>query len=255
MPEAVRGGELEVFLQPKVDLVTMETLSFEALARWHRNGEILQPIEFISVAEETGMILEIDRFMLESAVEAIGAWNERHGTQYSISVNLSALHFRGDGDLSFVHETLDRHGFPPHLVTLEITETVQLANWTKVAPILAGLRDKGCRIAIDDFGAGFSSLAYLRRIKADELKIDRTLVREIETSDQAQFILDAVLELAHHLDLQVVVEGIETQSQLQRVREMGCRVGQGFLFSPPVPAEDALIMATGSTKAKTASRA
>ncbi|MEM7517335.1 MAG: bifunctional diguanylate cyclase/phosphodiesterase, partial [Planctomycetota bacterium] len=244
MPKAIETGEIEVFFQPKVDLVTGLTVSFEALARWRRDGRLLQPAEFITIAEETGMIIGLDEHMLDAAVETIASWNARHGTEYSVSVNLSALHFRSSGSLAFVKETLDRHGLPPRLLTLEITESVQLANWSEVGRAVASLRALGCRIAIDDFGAGFSSLAYLRMISADELKIDRALVREIASSDQAQFILDAVLELAEHLGLDVVVEGVEDREQHLRLREMGCRVGQGYFFCRPIPAEEALTRAT-----------
>ena len=186
------------------------------------------------------MIEEIDRFMLDRAIELISGWNDANGTGYSVSVNLSARHFKGEDGLDFVSETLDRHGFPPDMLTLEITESIQLDNWAHVERMVNDLRDLGCRISIDDFGVGFSSLAYLRMIKADELKIDRELVREIESSDEAQFILDAVLELSEHLGLDVVVEGIEEQSQVMRLLEMGCRVGQGYLFSRPKPAAEAL---------------
>ncbi len=240
MPDAVVNEEFEIFLQPKVDLVTSKATSFEALVRWRRGDDVKSPAEFISVAEETGMVVDIDRYMLDKSLEIMGAWNTKYQTNFSVSVNLSALHFRGDGDLGFVEETLSKYNYPPELLTLEITETVQLKNWGSVGKSLAGLRALGCKISIDDFGAGYSSLAYLRMIDADELKIDRALVREIETSDEAQFILDTVVELAEQFGLSVVVEGIEKESQLERLRQMGCRFGQGYLFSPPVPAEEAL---------------
>ncbi len=240
LPSAVESGGLEVFFQPKVDLVTGEAVSFEALVRWRHQDRLLSPAEFIVIAEETGMIIDIDRFVLRTAIEKVAAWNAEHRTAFSVSVNLSALHFRTEGDIDFVQETLNDIGFAPELLTLEITETVQLGNWSLVGRAVAQLRALGCRISIDDFGAGFSSLAYLRMINADELKIDRELVREIESSDEAQFILDAVIELAEHLGLSVVVEGIETEEQLLRIREMGCRYGQGYLFAYPVPADEAL---------------
>ena len=136
--------------------------------------------------------------------------------------------------------SLKKHGLPPENLTLEITETVQLGNWKKVGGLVASLRELGCRISIDDFGSGYSSLAYLRTINADELKIDRSLVNEVDTSNESQFILDAILDLARSLKLDVVVEGIERSSQKEVLRELGCETGQGYLFDKPRPADEAL---------------
>lgn len=246
LPRAILKGELVVFLQPKVDLQTARVKGFEALVRWRRDGTILPPADFIQIAEESGRIVDIDRFVLESAVETIANWNRRHSTDFSISVNLSGLHFRRAGSLSFVNDALQRHGLPPELLTLEITETVQLANWEQVGESVAELRDRGCRISIDDFGTGYSSLAYLRTISADELKIDKSLIAEIETSGESQFILDAVLDLARSLGLEVVVEGVERPEQREILCKLGCTNGQGFLFDRPKPAETALADATFS---------
>ncbi|MGI9394069.1 MAG: putative bifunctional diguanylate cyclase/phosphodiesterase, partial [Boseongicola sp.] len=246
LPRAILQGELEVYLQPKVDLQSGRVKGFEALVRWKRDGEILPPADFIQIAEESGRIVDIDRFVLDTAVEIIAAWNRRYSTDFSVSVNLSGLHFRRAQSLSFVHDALLRHGLPPELLTLEITETVQLANWEQVGESVAELRDRGCRISIDDFGTGYSSLAYLRTISADELKIDKSLIAEIETSGESQFILDAVLDLARSLGLEVVVEGVERPEQREILCKLGCTNGQGFLFDRPKPAENALAGATFS---------
>ena len=182
--------------------------------------------------------------MLERAVEIVGRWNRIHGTDFSVSVNLSGLHFKGDDALGFVVAALGRHDFPARSLTLEITETTQIANWQAVGRELSVLRGLGCRISIDDFGAGYSSLAYLRKCMADELKIDRSLVQDIDTSPKAQFILDAVLDLARSLELSVVAEGIERDAQLDSLVLLGCEIGQGYLFGKPAPAEQALGVAT-----------
>ncbi len=244
IPGAILQGEMEVYLQPKVNLKTDETVGFEGLVRWRRNGTILPPNEFVQVAEETGRIVDIDRYVLDRAIEIVSNWNRTHNTEFSVSVNLSGLHFDKAEELSFVQDSLSCHQFPARLLTLEVTETVQLENWEIVGRAVSGLRELGCRISIDDFGAGYSSLAYLRAINADELKIDKSLVAEIETSGQSQFILDAVLDLARSLDLDVVVEGIERQEQRDRLRDLGCVLGQGYLFDRPRPAADALVNAT-----------
>ena len=246
LPRAILQGELEVYLQPKVDLRSGRVRGFEALVRWRRDGTVLPPADFIQIAEESGRIVDIDRYVLDASVRIIADWNRRYSTDFSISVNLSGLHFRRAESLSFVNDSLSRHRLPPELLTLEITETVQIANWEQVGESVAELRNRGCRISIDDFGTGYSSLAYLRTISADELKIDKSLIAEIETSGESQFILDAVLDLARSLGLEVVVEGVERPEQREILCKLGCIQGQGFLFDRPKPAEDALAGATFS---------
>ncbi|MDD9977714.1 MAG: EAL domain-containing protein, partial [Boseongicola sp.] len=153
LPLAIQNGDLEVFLQPKVSLSTDRVKSFEALVRWRRDGEIVPPGEFIEIAEETGRVIELDQYVLQKTVEILAEWNASHGTDFSVSVNLSGLHFRGENDLEFVAQALKKHGLPPENLTLEITETVQLGNWKKVGGLVASLRELGCRISIDDFGS------------------------------------------------------------------------------------------------------
>lgn len=244
LPKAIRNGELSVFFQPKVCLSTHEVKGFEALVRWHRDGVIVPPGEFIEIAEETGRVVELDRFVLEETAKILSNWNRDHKTNFAVSVNLSGLHFKAENGLDFVRPALEAYNLAPQLMTLEITETVQLANWQKVERDVAALRELGCRVSIDDFGSGYSSLAYLRTITADELKIDRSLLLEIDTSHEAQFILDAVLDVARSLSLEVVVEGIERPAQADLVRQLGCDTGQGYLFGKPSPAEEALAEAT-----------
>ena len=244
LPKAIASGALEVFLQPKVRLEDGNVYGFEALVRWLRNDKVVPPGDFIQVAEESGLILELDRFMVERSVEILAKWNEENGTAFSVSVNLSALHFLQDGVPAFVPRVLDAFAIDPALITLEITETVQLGNWDKVGRSLAALRETGCKISIDDFGTGYSSLAYLRTISADELKIDKSLVDEVETSGEARFILDAIYDLSCSLNMTVVVEGIEREEQAEVLRTMGFANGQGYFFGRPLPALEALAVAT-----------
>lgn len=246
LPRAIGSGALEVFLQPKVRLASGIIYGFEALVRWMRDGKMVSPGEFIQVAEESGLILDLDRFMLERSVELLADWNRSHNTAFSISVNLSALHFLQDGVPAFVPRILKTYGIDPKLVTLEITETVQLGNWEKVGRSLAALRATGCKISIDDFGTGYSSLAYLRTISADELKIDKSLVDDLESSGEARFILDAIYDLSCSLNMSVVVEGIEAEEQADILHEMGFENGQGYLFGRPVAALASLESATSA---------
>ncbi len=240
LPFAIERGEIEVFLQPKILIGSGLTYGFEALARWNRDGQRLAPSEFVELAESSGAVIELDLHVLRASTRLIADWNARCGMQLSISANLSAAHFRTGSIVDEVADALRVSGLPPVLLTLEITETIQILNWEQVHVALAKIRGIGCRIAIDDFGSGYSSLAYLRAIEADELKIDRSLVSEIEQSDEALFILDSVVDLAHSLRMEVVVEGVETESQLRSVEALGCRKAQGFLISQPLPADEAL---------------
>ena len=246
LSKALENDELEVFLQPKVLMETGQVLGFEALVRWRRNGTLLNPAQFIAAAEDSNRIREIDAYVLDRAVKLVADWNRRHRTAYHVSVNLSGRHFVSRNSLPFVGDALKRHGFAPELLTLEITETVQLSSWDIALDTVADLKSLGCRISIDDFGTGYSSLIYLRTISADELKIDKSLIDEIEQSDEARFILDAVLDLAESLKLEVVVEGIERENQRALLHRLGCKVGQGYLFGKPQAAVEALADATYS---------
>ena len=240
LPHAIRSGQLEVWFQPKVDMWNWETYGFEALVRWNRRGRIVVPGDFIEIAEEGGFIKAIDLRVLQDATRILSAWNDAHDSGYSLSVNVSALHLLDDDDTANLVQAIRSSALAVELLTIEITETVQLADWSRVSRAIATLRQTGCRISIDDFGTGYSSLAYLRTIPADELKIDKSLVAEIETSSESQFILDAVIDLARSLEMSVVVEGIERQSQVSHLCDIGCRKGQGFLFGRPEPAQKAL---------------
>ncbi|MDU8943418.1 putative bifunctional diguanylate cyclase/phosphodiesterase [Ovoidimarina sediminis] len=240
LPEALRRGELSVYLQPKVRLPSREIYGFEALVRWDRDGRTVMPDEFIMIAEESGMVTEVDTFVLVEAASAIAAWNARHGTSFHLSVNLSALNFTSQGMVETVRTAITKSKIDPALMTLEITETLELRDWPTAQSTIRRLRAMGCRIAIDDFGTGYSSLAYLRLVGADELKVDRSLISEVAVSDEARFIVDAVLDVGRNIGMEVLVEGVETEEQAGVLEDMGVRLAQGFLFGTPLPAEAAL---------------
>ncbi len=240
LPAAIQNEDLLVYFQPKVALKGGLTYGFEALVRWKRHGTLMPPDEFIGVAEESGLILELDRAVLFTAVKLIARYNQAYRAAFSVSVNLSALHFSSPRIVAWIEQALATSELEARLLTVEITETVEMSDWKQARDIIARIRALGVRISIDDFGTGYSSLSYLRTTSADELKIDRSLVEKVETSDKARFLLDAVLDMANNLELEVVVEGIETAEQAQTLMEMGADFGQGFLYGRPVPAEDAL---------------
>lgn len=247
LPAALRAGELEVYLQPKVSLASGAVLGFEALVRWFRGGISVPPSDLVRIAEQRGLVLDLDRYMVERATAIVGDWNRRRKTAYSVSVNLSAAHLQIDGGAELISRCISASRLAPELLTVEITETVELEERAHVAQALARLRRTGCRISIDDFGSGYSSLAYLRNISADELKIDRTLTRDIETSSQGRRILETVLALAEHLGVDVVVEGIESEGQAAVLLGFGCSVAQGYLFGRPRPAAEWLADVTYGT--------
>ncbi|MFK7745514.1 MAG: putative bifunctional diguanylate cyclase/phosphodiesterase [Roseobacter sp.] len=247
LPKAINNDELEIYLQPKVRISSGEVYGFEALVRWIRNGSVISPDEFINIAEESGVVLDVDRFVLQKSAEIMAQFNQANNSSYSVSVNLSALHFHSDRVVVWVSEALERSGLRPELLTLEITETVEMHDWGQAHEIISAIRAIGPRISIDDFGTGYSSLGYLQSATTDELKIDRSLVDQIEHSQKARFLLDGVLDMAQNLQLHVVVEGIETEQQAKALIELGAQCGQGYLYGRPVPAQQALEIAWQAT--------
>lgn len=246
LPKAIAAGGLEVFLQPKVSLPDRQVFGFEGLVRWPRNKQIVPPGDFIAIAEESGFVVDIDRFVLNRATELIQKWNSTNATTYSISVNLSAIHFASQRIVAWVQEAITSSGLPAHLLTLEITETMEMRDWKQAGAIIEDLRALGCKIAIDDFGSGYSSLAYLLTTQADELKIDKSLLDRVEGSTEARLLLSSVFDIARNLNLDVTVEGVETEAQFNIITRMGAPHAQGYLFGRPLPPEAALIAAPQS---------
>ncbi|MEL7116819.1 MAG: EAL domain-containing protein, partial [Pseudomonadota bacterium] len=242
LPLAIEHGDLEVFLQPKVSLPKGEVYGFEALVRWRRNEALVSPDEFITISEESGLIIDIDRYMLNCATAIVAIYNAEHSARLSVSVNLSAIHFSSRRIIGWVKEALSASQLSPELLTLEITETVELRDWAQAQEVISALHKLGARISIDDFGTGYSSLGYLRNTMADEIKIDRSLVEQIETSEKARYLLDAVLNVAEKLDLEVVVEGVETELQADVLHAMGAKRAQGYLFGKPGESQRILSM-------------
>ena len=255
LPRAIEHGDLEVHLQPKVTLPDGQVYGFEALVRWRRDGRLVPPGHLINIAEESGLVVDIDRFVLNQSTRLVSDWNATHGTNFSISVNLSALHFSSPRIGQWVEQALWDAALAPGLLILEVTESTEMRDWKQAREILGDLKNTGCKIAIDDFGTGFSSLAYLKTMDAHELKVDRSLIIELEESDKARLLLASVLEIARNFDLDVIVEGIETEEQANIVHAMGVANAQGFLFGRPLPPEDALSEAMTRVDAQKHARA
>ncbi len=246
---AIERSELRLHYQPLVDLATGTVLGMEALLRWqHPTRGIVPPLSFIPLAEETGLILPIGRWVLETACHQLRDWQRRipAASRLAVSVNLSARQFAESGLISNVAAILDHAGLDPACLELEITESVVMDQSEASVERLQGLRALGVKLALDDFGTGYSSLSYLRRLPLDTIKVDRSFVSGLGTDPADVPIVQAVISLAHGLGIDVVAEGIETEAQLLLLRELACDRGQGFWFSRPLanPAMEALLAAT-----------
>jgi diguanylate cyclase (GGDEF)-like protein len=241
---AVRG-QLVLDYQPIVDLDTGHLVGVEALVRWqHPTRGLLPPSEFIELAEETGAIVDIGAFVLETAARQVLSWQRRYGQPALwLSVNVSVRQLDLPGFAEGVEDILLRTGLLPANLILEVTETVLADPEGGASAALAAARDTGVRVALDDFGAGYSSIGYLRQLPVDVLKIDRSFLAGTYPGGPGNALLEAIVAMAASLDLQVIPEGIEELEQLARLRAMGCVLGQGFLLSRPAPADaiDALL--------------
>jgi diguanylate cyclase (GGDEF)-like protein len=233
---ALERNELIVFYQPKVDLATGRTKGVEALVRWmHPARGMVPPVEFMPVAERTGFVRTLTRWVLETALRRCGQWLSE-GIRLQVSVNISVRDLQNLELPDIVAALLASSRVPPELVCLEITESSFMENPQRAVQTLAGLHALGVRLSIDDFGTGFSSLAYLRRLRVHEMKIDRTFIAAMEEGND-MVIVRSTIELAHNLGLRVVAEGIEDERSLARLRAMGCDEAQGYFMSRPLSEE------------------
>lgn len=237
--EALENDGFSLAFQPQVDMATGHLKGFESLARWTKDGEVISPGEFISVAEATGQVVSIDLWGLRKSTLQAADWIRQGHLPVTISTNLSPVHFASKDIVEHVRLALHDSGLPPHFLVLEITESVLIEDMSSVMRILEDLRNLGVQIALDDFGTGYSSLAYLRKLDVDYIKIDQSFVRDLEDAGQTQVILDALVDIAKGLKKMLIVEGIETEDQASVIRNLGCDYGQGYLFGRPLPEADA----------------
>ena len=238
---ALERSELMLHYQPVVEVRGATTVGAEALIRWqHPDQGMVAPGRFISVAEESGLIIPIGAWVLEQACRQLRDWHHcgQGGPQGSVEVNLSARQIDDPRIVATIEEILARTGLPPEHLTLEITESALMKDAAAALVVLQALKEIGVLLAIDDFGTGYSSLSYLQRFPLDILKVDQMFVHELGQEGGGDEIVSAVISLAHGLGLQVVAEGVETTHQLEILRSLECDFAQGFLFSRPVPASE-----------------
>jgi EAL domain-containing protein (putative c-di-GMP-specific phosphodiesterase class I) len=241
MFNAVREGEFLLYYQPIVSARSRTIEGFETLMRWkHPTLGMVPPVRFIPIAETNGLINLLGAWALKAACVQIRQFSEVAGRELYISVNISPRQFRNDKFLEVLDDALAFSGTPGRQLVLEITEGTLMVDPAHAEAILGKMTEREARIAIDDFGTGYSSLAYLRRFPISVLKLDRAFIKDLPAHGKDAAISNAVLDLAKHMDLSVVAEGVETEAQLAWLDERGCHYVQGYLTGKPMPANVAL---------------
>lgn len=245
--KAIEREEFELYFQPKLDLRSGRIAGAEALIRWrHPELGMVPPIDFIPLAEESGLIVPIGEWVLRAACEQSKRWQLAGLPPVPIAVNIASPHFRHSGLLPTVARVLHETGLAPECVEVEVTESMLMDDLETTLATLHKLKDMGLRLAIDDFGTGYSSLAYLKRFPLDALKVDRSFVKDTPGAADDAAITSAIIAMAHSLKLEVVAEGVETEAQLEFLRNLGCEYVQGYLISRPVPAADFAALLSGA---------
>jgi len=237
--QALQNDEFELHYQPKYNLLNREIVGAEILLRWNNKtlGSI-SPTEFIPVAESTGLIIDLGHWVLRKACEQIMKWNHEHGTMLSFSINISPIQLANNQFLKSLEKALNDYQYPPDYLELEITENLLIGDSQEIHKVLNKISDLGIKLSLDDFGTEYSSLNRLRTLPIDSLKIDKTFVSDIHSVDNKVIIVDIIITLAKELGMSIVAEGIETDEQLKYLVSRKCYLGQGFLLSKPIPAQE-----------------
>jgi EAL domain-containing protein (putative c-di-GMP-specific phosphodiesterase class I) len=235
--------------QPIIALEQGHIVGFEALMRWRRNeGELVMPLEFISLAEQTGLIIELGRMALERASEDQLVFARHFAVAFPdlppafMSINISGLQLSEMREIDRIAKIITDSGVDPNIIKLEITETLLVEDPDHAALALQKLKDLGVTVAIDDFGTGYSSLSYLHRFPLDTLKIDRTFVYNMDKSESSRLIVNSVTQLALALKMDIIAEGIEEAGQMESLIQLGCQYGQGYYIGRPIPAADTIAL-------------
>jgi diguanylate cyclase len=243
---ALARGELQLHYQPVVELATGRVVAAEALLRWRHAGELVPPVQFVPLAEQTGLIVPIGWWAMREACDQAARWFPAHGV--AVTVNVSAYQLREDGFADRVLALLADAGVPGEALILEITESVLITDAEEARAVLQELRSQGVRVAVDDFGTGYSSLSYLMSLPVDVLKLDRAFLDPNfgapEHEHRKYAITGAVLQLAAVLDLVTIAEGVEEEGQARALTRLGCPLAQGYLYAAPVPATEIDVLLT-----------
>ncbi|MDM9584821.1 EAL domain-containing protein [Nostoc sp. GT001] len=266
--KALEREEFVIYYQPIVDILgdayggqsqdvsrelqlqAVRLIGFEALVRWqHPTRGLILPEKFVPVAEETGLIVQIDRWMFYKACQQLANWKTKFASHFPLkmSINLSAQDIRQASLIDGIDQTLSQMGLEGDSIALEITESMLIDNISQTIDLLTQLKDRKIQISIDDFGSGYSSLNYLHRLPADNLKIDRSFVSQMQEGNRNYQVVSTIIALSNQLGLAVIAEGIETPQQLQWLQELGCEFGQGYVFSKPLRYETAEVLLASQT--------
>lgn len=236
--KAVTLGQFEVHYQPKVDIVTHRIVGAEALIRWnHPEWGLVSPKEFIPLAEETGLIIPLGIWVKQTVCNQIVAWQEAGIDIVPISVNISVKRFMQRRFIDSIEKIFHETGLEPHLFEVEITESLFIESEYQVIDAIQYLKELGIKVSLDDFGTGYSSLSYLKKLKVDTIKLDRSFIHTIGSSEEADIVVEGILKLIKNLQINVIAEGVETEEQLRFLQKHQCDEAQGYLFSRPVKAE------------------
>jgi predicted signal transduction protein with EAL and GGDEF domain len=247
--KALERGELSLHYQPVIDVRTGRIVGAEALIRWtHPVRGAIAPIDFIAVAEDSGSIIPIGRWVMREACREAQRWADAGLEPISIAVNVSAVEFQDPKFLAKLMDTLAETGLDPTRLEIELTESVLMKRVDETAEILQSLRELGVRVAVDDFGTGYSSLSYLRKFPVDALKIDQSFIRQISAAGQDTTLVKAVINMARSLELRVIAEGVEDLAALAFIRTHKCDEAQGYLFSRPVPGPNFIALLAASSR-------
>ncbi|MDH3354782.1 MAG: EAL domain-containing protein, partial [Chromatiales bacterium] len=247
---AIKNREFELYYQPQIDIFTKEIIGSEALIRWNdpQKGQI-SPLDFIPIAEETGMILEIGEWVFREACKQLRQNIDKGRTLASVAINISAVQFKDEGLVNMISSCIKEEGIPTKYIELEITESAIMNNADEAVIILEKLSALGIRISIDDFGTGYSSLAYLKKFPVDKLKIDREFIRDLPHNPDDVILTTTMIRLANSLGIDVLAEGVESAEQIEFLRTQKCQYVQGYFYSKPLPYDEFESFSLSWTKA------
>ncbi|MBC7685627.1 MAG: EAL domain-containing protein, partial [Bdellovibrionales bacterium] len=237
--DAIAQDQFMLHYQPRVDTRTGELLSMEALLRWrHPSLGMVPPLEFIPLAESSGLILQIGEMVIDKACAQLAAWQQQHAALVPVSINVSPKQFRRGSIKQHLAAAPERHGVAARLLEVEITESAMMGDQDEIIAELAAIRALGIKLHVDDFGTGYSSLSQLQRLKMDVLKVDRAFTAELGNSAEGKVFFQAIVSMAHALGMSVVAEGVETAAQLATLQSLACNEVQGYFIARPMAPDD-----------------
>ncbi|HPU63900.1 MAG TPA: EAL domain-containing protein, partial [Mobilitalea sp.] len=237
---AIENEEFVLFYQAQMDITKKKIVGFEALIRWnHPVKGLLHPVDFIYIAEESGLIVPIGKWALKSACKQLKEWSDMGFNDITMAVNLSTRQFKDEDFVKTIIEIIEETGIDPNRLELEITESIALDNLEYTIDVIKELNKIGVRFSLDDFGTGYSAMSYLKRLPISNVKIDKSFLDTVLEDTTDQKIIQAIINLAYNLDLQVIAEGVEQLEHEQLLQELNCNMAQGYLYSKPVPKEKA----------------